>query len=439
MRACLSVSCGFLVAGIILGAPAVGWAQGQLGTKDGLKKAYDDSSPRWKKLLSGEEAPKDGEKAANNAAAKAIAEFHLYRLTHLTEPQQNVVKEFNDFVTKYQPEVTTKRDNRRYLSEYVGPALVAAMKDVLPADGKPDRGMLVHAAMMMPAMARVKSDPVFDYFVALTGNPKTHDVINLYAIKGLRDAMPITVQPDDLNLNFNDKAQNDKRARDKKYVDALKTFIEKKRDLSGMSYEEASAVRFIRREAIITLAQAGSPAVSAVLPKQAKKGVDNPDGLVAPTLLKVLAGNLQPPPSSQEKIEAAIGLCNMKHPNMPEYNPNLATYLIGQLILDLSAEYSKDLQNFALVGADKRLPFIAWKTESKRLKVGLDVFAKANKTKAAGELLVNADSILNQMENHKALNDANLGDLRRKVNDFRTAATDTIFMTLKSPPVFPQK
>src|SRR5207244_1546371 len=111
------------------------------------------------------------------------------------------------------------------------------------------------------------------------------------------------------------------------------------RDLSALPYEEQMAVRFIRREAIIALAQAGAPAVSAVPDKVAKKA-PNPVGLVAPTLLKVLAGNLQPPPSSHEKIEAAIGLCNMKHPNMPEYNPGLATYLIGQMILDLSAEYS---------------------------------------------------------------------------------------------------
>ncbi len=438
MRACVRVCSWLLAVGMILAAPAVGWAQGQLGDKNGLKTAFDNSGPRWKKLLAGEEQPGKGDAEV----AKAIANYHLYRLTHQTEPGDKLVTEFNAFVAKYPPEVGKARDNRKFLFEYLGPALVASMKDVLPPGGKHDRGMVVHAAMMLPIMARVKSEPVYEYFVDLANGKGTHDVVKLYALKAIRDALPIADQPKELDLDFGNAAQNARRKRDAKYVDGLKTYIEQPVNVASMSYEEASAVRFIRREAIIALAQAGAPAVLAVPKKLEKKDHPNPQGLVAPTLLRVLAGNIQPPPSSQEKIEAAIGLCNMKYPNMPEYNPALATYLIGQTIVDLSAEYSKDLQNFA-IGKDKNLPYIAWKSEAARLKAGLDVFAKNANTdaakKAAIELKINADSNLGAMMSYATLNAAKDGDLRRKVNDFRTAATDSVFLTLKAPPVFPQK
>lgn len=427
MRAFLVVAMG-----ITLFASTALRAQEQLGAKADLEKAFKDSGTRWKKLLAGEEPPGKGD----HDIARAVANYHLYRLTHITEPGGTVVKDFSDFINKYPPEAATKRNNIKFLSDYMGPALVGSMKDVL-TDPKRDRGQVVHAAMMLPVMAKVKSDAVFEYCAVLTKDSKSHDIIKLYALKALREALPITDQPGELYLDFNNPAQNAKRARDAKVVDALKDYIERPVDVSAMSYEEASAVRFIRREAIITLAQAGAPAVLAVPKKLENKNHKNPQGLVAPTLLKVLASNVQPPPSTQEKIEAAIGLCNMKHPNMPEYNPALATYLIGQAVLDMSAEYSKDLQNFT--AGDKRLPYIAWKSEAKRLKAGLDAFAKTAKTKHAVELKASADKVFDAMENHKTIIDANLGDLRRNVNDTRATATDTIFMTVPAPKVFPNK
>src|SRR6516162_4331800 len=97
--------------------------------------------------------------------------------------------------------------------------------------------------------------------------------------------MPITIQPGD-DLELTDKAQNDKRKRDAKLVDALTKYIEHPFNVKGRSAEEVDAVRFIRREAIFTLAHAGAPAVLAVN----KKKKEILQGPVAPTLLKVLAG-----------------------------------------------------------------------------------------------------------------------------------------------------
>ena len=39
-----------------------------------------------------------------------------------------------------------------------------------------------------------------------------------------------------------------------------------------------------------------------------------------------------------ERIEAAIGLCHLKYPNMPEYNKDVAVYLVGLTLLEFVRE-----------------------------------------------------------------------------------------------------
>src|SRR4029079_11996231 len=131
--------------------------------------------------------------------------------------------------------------------------------------------------------------------------------------------------------NFKDAEQNAKRKHDATNVDALVKYIERPApNLKNMQPDEIATLRFLRREAIIALAAAGAPAVTAH-PKAPRRPLD---GLVAPTLMKVLTKNgLQPPTSMNEKIEAAIGLCNLEYPWMPEYRPELAVYLVGHTLV----------------------------------------------------------------------------------------------------------
>ena len=69
---------------------------------------------------------------------------------------------------------------------------------------------------------------------------------------------------------------------------------------------ELEALRYLRREAVISLAHAGVPAVSAIKSSGAVKGP------VAYELLRVLVkgkGAYNPSPSLSERVEAALGLC----------------------------------------------------------------------------------------------------------------------------------
>jgi hypothetical protein len=322
------------------------------------------------------------------------------------------------------------RNNRVFINMF-GPALVSSMKEVLARDIKTDQATVINAAMMLPTMAKLKQDQVSDYVIELVKGSNTHDAVRLYALKALKEVMPITIQPGD-DLDLKDTAQNDKRKRDTDVVEALTNYIERPVPVAGMSAEEVDAVRYIRREAIISLAQAGAPAVLAVNKKQAKK--DILQGAVAPTLLKVLAGrDIKPPPSLQEKIEAALGLCALKHPNMPEYDPSLATYLIGRTIVDLVDDYNRDLANIGVVGKNRRLPYIAYRMDARRLGDALTEFAK-NAPHAT--ILKDAQPVLASMTKFKETEPylplANSVDLRKHVSTTRPKTGD-VFKTLSKP------
>jgi hypothetical protein len=440
MRPCLLVIRGFwllLGLGIVLGPPAGGWSQGQLGgTKDSLQKAFRENSVRRDKLFSGEEAAAAEDKSAMRIA-EAAANWYIYRLTHLTENPLDVQKEFSSEIVKMMERSFDKKEkNNRVFINMFGPALVSSMKEVLARDVKTDPATVINAAMMLPTMAKLKQDEVSGYLIELVKEGKTHDVVRLYALKGLKEAMPITIQPGD-ELELTDKAQNNKRKRDTELVEALTNYIERPVNTAGMSVEEVEAVRYVRREAIISLAQAGAPAVLAVNMK--KKAILQ--GAVAPTLLKVLAtpfdarasrpGDIKPPPSLQEKIEAALGLCATKHPNMPEYDPSLATYLIGRTIVDFVDDYNRDLANIGVVGKGRKLPYIGYRTDAKRLGDALTDFAK--NAPQAKILKGPAQHVLGSMtKSDPYLPLANSVDLRKHVSATRPT-TGNVFKTLSKP------
>jgi hypothetical protein len=435
MRRCLPIVRCFwlgLGLGIVLATPGVSWSQGQEGDKDSLQKAFKENSGRRDKLFSGEEPA-----AADDNFAKKIAEaaanWYIYRVTHVTEKPLDVQKEFSAEIVKMMEKTSAKKDrNNRVFIDMFGPALVSSMKKVLARDIKTDQATVINAAMMLPTMAKLKQDKVSDYLIELVQDPKTHDVVRLYALKGLKDAMPITIQPGD-DLDLKDAAQNDKRKRDTKLVEALTNYIERPADVAGMSAEEVDAVRYIRREAIITLAHTGAPAVLAVN----KKKKDILQGPVAPTLLKVLAGrDIKPSPSLQEKIEAALGLCAMKHPNMPEYDPSVPAYLIGRTIVDFVDDYSRDYANIGVVGPTRKLPYIGYRTDARRLADALTEFAKNANTPHAKILKDLAQPVLASMTKFNAaspyLQAANSQDLRKQVSASRPE-TGKVFKTLSKP------
>ena len=388
----------------------------QIGTAKDLetwKKAdYRDYMYGKKKV----EDKKDAEKVANYTA-----QYHIYRITH-SAPKAEVQLEFAKMIFHGE-----KKDNKEFLN-ILGPKMVESMKEVLRAqDPKKDATVIINAAMMLPTMARLKQDDVGAYLVDLVKGKDTHPAVRLYALKALKEYMPISEQPTVEDYRSSSKLQIARRERDKKYVELLTKFIEDPVEVKGMSQGEMKGVKFLRREAIISLAYAGSPAVLAVPEKVGKK--KTPDGMVAPTLLKIVAGDLQPPPSMQEKVEAAIGLLNMKYPNMPEYNPDLTTYLVGKMLVDFATEYNTDAINFTGFKSPAYLP---WKADARRLKDALSIHARNANTKNAKALRSEADLVLDKII---AYGSPNLNQFSGEVEKWRPEKDSKVFKTLTAPQI----
>ena len=213
-------------------------------------------------------------------------------------------------------------------------------------------------------------------------------------------------------------------------------YVERPIKTDNMSPDEIAALKFLRREAIVSLAAAGTPAVYAFT-KPPVKDLPPDAGHVAPTLLKVLIkGAIHPEPTIQEKIEAALGLCAMEYTNMPEYQPDAAIYLVGLTVVEFSREYSKDWSNFS-VEKGKKAPYVAWKTDAKRFQAGLaqlkdNARGSPAAAKSATELQFRAKFLLDKMEKYLDVEPARLQDCITQVAKMRPK-DGKVFKTLSVP------
>ena len=408
-------------------------AQPPIGIKKALEDAYRDSRTRREQLMSGVE--KATTKDAN--IANTVAEYHIYRITHerkvegMIKVQAEFEREIKDLMAK------KNASAKRAFIDQLGTATVDAMKNVLARDLMKDPQAVLHAAQMLPAMAMLKQDNVNTYLISLIEDTRTHDAIRLHALKAFKESMPIGVQQELIPLgawNLKDADQNAVRAREARNVTALTKFIERNVKTDNMNSDEIATLRFLRREAIVSLAAAGSPAVMAL-----NKPTPTLSGPVATTLMKVVAknGGISPPPTLPEKVEAAIGLCNMEYPFMPEYHGELGVNLVGMTLVEFANEYNKDWGNFALVGKGK-LPVMPWKSDGKRFQAGIAQMAANAKNssaeKSAKTLNEEAKSILTRIVTLNEIDVPSVGRLDQAVANLRPK-TATPFRSLKSPAI----
>lgn len=420
-----------LILSFALIAGAMAQAQ-PIGVKNALEDAYKATKTRRVLLNDGAEAATDKDKAIANA----VAEWYVYRLTHRGE---NLLLAQSEFTKELTPLLDKKNEKvKRKYADMLGAALVDAMKNVLARDITKDPQMTVHAAQMLSTMAKLRQDKVSAFLIELIEDKKTHDAVRLHAIKALKEAMPVRIQQEVLPLGFEDykdKDQNDRRKHDARNVDALAKYIERPIKVDNLTQDDVATLRFLRREAIVALASAGAPAVTATPNKQAPRPLDGP---VAPTLMLVIskASSISPPPGLQEKVEAALGLCGMEHPFMPEYNSDLAVYFVGLTLIEFSKDYNKDWNNFAFVGGKgKQLPYLGWKSDAKRFQAGLKSMEDNTKKSAAAVALKNdAKGILDKIATYNPVEVAVIQDFEAAVARLRPKS-NVAFKTVKSAPI----
>jgi hypothetical protein len=402
-------------------------AQDQL---ESLKKLEGDRSKHYttlSKLKGGQEKPT----AADKDAIDAEAMYLVYRFTtvQLGDPERmkKYQKDFTDTINQLEyPE--NKKGNRQFVQQ-LSPVLVKRFQALLDMDDEKflqNSYAIINAAPMLPQAARLKDEAIGNYCADLIASKTRSDAIKLHAVRGLREYLPIAVIPDDSVLA---DATARRKARDVRYVDALVSYIERKGG-DKLSVPEQNAIRVLRREALETLAGANAPAVFAFKGKV--------DGPIAPVFLRVLApkNSFDVPPGLTEKIEAAIGVCQIKYasnannngfkgPAVPDYQPEIGVYLVGRLIHEFATEYNKDLVD---IRANKPA-MIHWRYQAKRLEAAL----KDLSANAKGHAI---DAKVKSLE--KAASDANLfppmqGKMLNQVNQNGLLQFGKMVMTLRPP------
>src|SRR5439155_14055972 len=117
-------------------------------------------------------------------------------------------------------------------------------KDVFSLPFDENRLGCVNAALLLPKLARMEEEEIGDYLAELVKDPKKHDAIKLYALKGLAAYFPahewtVAGAPADA-------------ARKKREIERIKVvmdFLQRKWDASKA---DDDAIRFLRREALKT-------------------------------------------------------------------------------------------------------------------------------------------------------------------------------------------
>ncbi len=341
-------------------------AQQEFGNHSEIEKAKRENEARFEELIKGEKQPGPDDQAALDAFAQYFVYLVAHPRIHLQKGRaKNITDELARRVKEYaEPDSPYYAKNRKFMEQWTDRLIVAlgqVMKS-LEVRSNENRVSLVHVAMLLPVYAKAKQEKFGDFLGSVLADEKQHDVMKLYAVKALRAYLP--ARPSRTSDDPDDKRLHDTIARDTRRVKSALDFVERKWDTL-----DAPVARYIRREALQTLAESQVPAMKVRGGK-----VELP---VAQALLRTLSAGkegLNPPPSLAEKVEAAIGVCRMKAKLIEDYQPEAGIYLVGRFLVEFITKYREDYTRFGgkkEKGAAKVLPALPWKKEADRLEKAL--------------------------------------------------------------------
>jgi hypothetical protein len=366
---------GFSLLIFCLSAPAAlrGQGMGQL-IQNTDRDAFFKGSGQLTKLIAGSVLPT----AADQELLDLTARWYIGRLTDTTlrGDVPNYGKKASDliqveferqFIDRILGPNVEKKGNKAFVDK-LAPSLVKTLQEVFKEDilEGDNRMVQVAVATMLPRIARLKQDDFGLYLAELVKDKSKHHAVRLYALKGLKEFLPAHYFDEEKDVGS--ASQEKLRDREANYVDALVGYIEGTYGPKA-GEDDPEVISYLRREALETLGQVQLPVIGT------NKRQGQAVGAVAPTLLKVLAKKGMTPKSSiHEKIEAAIGLSQMKYAtvgygkaaSINEYRTDLAVYLVGTFIEEFAKKYNEEWAN--LKGNNAKVPSVAWKIQAKRLE-----------------------------------------------------------------------
>ncbi len=338
----------------------------QLAAKNNLEADFAKIKPQLQKFLSGEIAPKGKN---DDELIEGLARWFVFRVT-VPGFKDNMEKLHSELEQNLLHPLLVGKNNKVFIDK-LGEPLAKCFKEVFAKSFAEYRAAIVNAALMLPPVAKLKQDKIGDLLADLLNDEKMHDAVKSHVVKALGEFFPATIRSDPKSAK--EKAQF---ARDLKRFKALTDFIHRPVPASM----DEDAYRFLRREGVIALSQAGVPALSGL-----DKG--SVQGPVAYELLRVLLKKgeaaYKPPTTLAERVEAALGMGMLKdaNANIPHdldivYDPSMTVYAVGLCFHDFMSEYSReylgsklvDRKKLTAIGEGSKIPTIPWRIYNHRFK-----------------------------------------------------------------------
>jgi hypothetical protein len=371
-----------------------------LGPREVTEKEWQKNKEQFNKLLTGEITP---ELPRDKTVLNAASQYLVYRVTWPTlqadKWESGMGKVQAEFEKAIDQPATKELKNTAFMKLFAH-ELIACLKKVLEQKYEPGNSGLAtnvavsNAALMLPVLARCKQSEVADFLIELAktdpqGNPAFHPFVRTCAIKGLGELSA----PGGM-VDGDAKAPAAKGGRELACAEAIMRFIDAPYPPQGNGPEHKDAVAFVRREGVKALARIQSPAFAI---KDGKV-----QGPVAYYLLKVASGQptkADPQITLPEKLDAAIGLCNLKPgqgTGTPQVNGELTAFVVANVLVDFAEAYRADYPLFTAPTKTKDAPrpqaILPWKVYAQQLEAGLNTLAATLPKEAAAKVKTLANS-----------------------------------------------
>jgi hypothetical protein len=366
----LAAACSIAVSFCGFTATAV-FAQEQKGNREDTELPFIKQKERITKLVSGEEQP---DSVKDKDLLGVISRHYISRVTWQTIQSEKWdsntgMGKLHADLEKLMNDPATKDGKNKDFMKQLAHQFVERLKEVLGQKLEGNTTAVTNAALMLPVVAKCRQGEINDYLLELAkadekGNAAVHPFIRMCAIKGLGEMNAPGGPPVDGGNDDKTKSQKSRRELDR--LDAIVKFIDTPYPPQGTGQEYDDAMAFARREGIKALAQIQVPAYEIDKGKAVK-------GPVAWYLFNIASGvppKVGPPFTVSEKLEAALGICHLKS----GHNAELATYLVGDALVELGRAYAEDYAYFSVkVGKEepKRQPRLPWKIYAQRFQAGL--------------------------------------------------------------------
>jgi hypothetical protein len=283
------------------------------------------------------------------------AQWYAYRFTHeeFQRPKTSGAKEMHDLLKDALDQVVDPKDPRSpspgqlQFKDSFDKKFIARLREVTK---NPKPVARVNAVIVLARLAATGDEEAIGPLLDVIRDEKENDGIKMHAFRGIRDFFALGQGDNPSPFRSKDL--------EGQCIVALLDFLNRAPAAGSEDApaEEKAAMHYIRRDAVAALGETRYPASSKTENK--KVTIERPTAL---TLLRIMRKDkVNPPPTLEEQVNAAVGLCRLKTRTLEQYHVDYTAQQIGLFLVDFTVQ------------ANSKPKGVPWKLFAARLSRGLE-------------------------------------------------------------------